>query len=406
MAHARSFVRAQDPVRCDLCTGSKEAVKVYCNTCHVKLCQSCMSSHVSQGHRSHDMVEFRFRGLSVSSTECEIHTGNECEMRCQQCQNQVCTKCIISGRHKNHDFLDITDEPQDVSTINTLRGADGEIPPSETLANDPIIIQEFDSNNTDLDRIGVCGPDEVWTSFMYESVISCMDFTGKLRDQFRVPSDEYAADISAKSEDELYFCDWKEKTINKYNNRDKSIETVIRFEEWTPRAICVTSPDAISVCITCSYNDELCKIIQYKAGRIQQEIQDDGDGNALFPYKGGEIFLAENGNGDICLSLPANRSVEVVNRDGIFRFSYHGNHDVRSCQEFAPHGIATDRLYQILIADSDSGCINCVSADGSFIMTICCDLVDPRTLQINAQNDYLYAGEFSTGKIKIIKYMT
>ena len=391
MEHLQSLTPAQEPVQCDLCTGSREVVVVYCKTCRVKLCKSCMSSHVSQSHKSHDMIAFRYS--SVSRTKCMIHQGNKCEMICQQCRTQVCTKCIISGRHKNHDFKDILDK------------FGGESLSSNILSNDPIIILEFDSNNTDLDRIGVCGPDKVWTSFMYESHISCTDFTGKVRDKFRVPSDEYAADISVKSEDELYFCDWKEKTISKYIKKNNNIELVVKLDKWTPRAICVASSGDVSVCMTCSYDDQLCKIIQYKTGIIKQEIQCDADGNALFPYKGGEIFLAENGNGDICVSLPANRSVEVVNRDGIFRFSYHGNHDARTFYEFSPHGIATDRLHQILIADSASGCIDCINADGFFILYISCDLVDPRAIQINGANDNLYVGEFSTGKIKIIKYL-
>lgn len=400
MAHARSLVMAQEPVRCELCTMSTGVVKVYCNTCNVKLCKSCMPSHVSQGHRSHDMVEYAYHG---SNTMCDIHSGKNCDMRCQQCQIPVCKRCIISGLHKNHDFTDISDESVG---LNSVAISDCDIPQSFNFLRDPVVVLELDSNSGDLDRIGICHPDKIWTSFMYECTMSCLDFSGEIKDSLSVTSGEYPADLFVTHNQELYFCDWKDRTINKQNlnatNRD--IDVVLKLEEWVPRAIFVSKSGDLLVCMTVHYNDQ-CKIIQYSGKSIVQEIQFDENGDAIFHHKGGDIFLAENGNGDICVSLPAHRSVQVVSNVGDFRYSYHGDTDSSTSNKFSPHGITTDRLHQVLIADSENNRIHCIDVDGHFMKFICCGLVDPRAVQVNTINNNLYVGEFRTGKIKIIKYI-
>lgn len=400
MAHASSMVMAQEPIRCELCTRSTEAVKVFCNTCNVKLCKSCMPSHVSQGHRSHDMVEYAYHG---SNAMCEIHSGNRCEMKCQQCQIPVCTKCIISGLHKNHDFSDIFGKSGDLGSI-AIGGSN--IQQSFNFLRDPVVVLELESNCVDLDRIGICHPDKIWASFMYENTISCLDFSGSIIDSLSISSGEYPADLFVTKEKEIYFCDWKDKTINKQssNVKNKNIEVLLKFEEWTPRAICISKSGDLLVCMTVHYNAQ-CKIVQYDREYIVQEIQFNENGDALFHHKGGDIFLAENGNGDICVSLPAHRSVQVVNNVGDFRYSYHGDTDTAVTDNFSPHGVTTDRLHQVLIADSENNRIHCIDVEGHFIKHICCDLVDPRAVQVNAINNNLYVGEFRTGKIKIIKYI-
>lgn len=399
MAHARSLVMAQEPVRCELCTRSTGVVNVYCNTCNVKLCKSCMPSHVSQGHRSHDMVEYAYHG---SNTLCGIHSGIKCDMRCQQCQIAVCTKCIISGLHKNHDFTEISGESYELNSVS-ISGSD--IPQSSDFLHDTVVVMELDTNCADLNRIGICHPDKIWASFMYEGIMSCLDFSGAIKDSISVSSGEYPADIFVTREKELYFCDWKGRTINRQNlnatNRD--IDVVLKMEEWTPRAICVSKSGNLLVCMTLHYDQ--CKIIQYSGKSIIREIQFDENGDAMFHHKGGDIFVTENGNGDICVSLPAHRSVQVVSNVGDFRYSYHGNTDSSTSNKFSPHGITTDRLRQVLIADSENNRIHCIDVDGHFIKFICCGLVDPRAVQVNTINSNLYVGEFSTGKIKIIKYI-
>lgn len=406
MAHSGSLVLAQDPVRCDLCSDTKEAVEVYCNTCRVKLCRSCMSSHVPQGQRSHDMVGFGYRGSQ--RPHCEIHAGNTCEIQCQQCMIPVCNKCIVSGDHKNHDFRDICDEFEGVNAISAIEESIscGEIPGqmSASLIN-PVVVLELDTKNTDLDRIEICQPDKVWMSFLYESTISCSDFSGAVKDSVNVTSGEHSADLSTVDGGELYFCDWKDKAVCKYNINDNKLEALVKLQEWTPRAICVTKAGDVLVCMTTSYNDQ-CKIIQYDARSIKHEIQFDEDGESRFSHKGGDIFLTENGNKDICVSLTVNKCIVVVNKAGEFRFSYEGNSNARGCKEFSPNGVAADRFYQILIADSENGCIHIIDKEGGFIMYIDnCSLVDPRDIRVNSLNGNLYVGEFSTGKIKIIKYL-
>jgi hypothetical protein len=356
------------------------------------------------------MVGFGYRGSQQPQIDCKIHPGNKCEIHCQQCRIPVCNRCIVSGDHKNHDFKDTNDEPEGVNAISGIKQntSCGEIPgetPTPNCPINPVVVLELDTQNTDLDRIEICQPDKVWMSVLYESTILCSDFFGKVTDSVNVTSGEHAADLSTADGKELVFCDWKDKSVCKYDVKDKKIEVMVKLQEWTPRAICVTETGDILVCMTASYDDQ-CKIIQYDARTIKHEIQFDEDVKSLFSYKGGDIFLTENGNKDVCVSLTVNKCMIVVNRVGEFRFSYEGNSTTRKFKDFSPNGVAADKFNQILIADSENDCIHVVDAEGGFVMCIDnCNLVDPRDIRVNVLNGNLYVGEFSTGKIKIIKYI-
>ncbi|XP_061183340.1 tripartite motif-containing protein 2-like, partial [Saccostrea echinata] len=373
-----------------------------CNTCHVKLCKPCMSIHVHQGHTS--LVQSGCQDSQRPFTTCKTHEGNTCAIQCVQCETPVCNKCIISGRHKNHDFIELSDHSEDVKDSDVVEIEDTSSTVTEN--GDPVLLLEVDTNNSDLDRIEICQPDKIWISVLYESTISCMVFSGAVKDSVNVTSGEYPSDIAANGEKDLYVCDWKDKTVSKYNMDDKTLDIVIRLQEWIPRAICGKDSGDLLVCMTNSHLNQ-CKVIQYDVRSIKKEIQYDEQGEDLFSFQGGYIFMTENGNGDICVSLTAHRSLVVVNRAGEFRFSYRGTHDTRKDGEFSPQGVATDQLCQILIADSEIHCIHIVDIDGHFVTYIDnISLMDPRDIAVNSLNGNLYVCEFSTGKIKIIKYLT
>ncbi|XP_062604061.1 uncharacterized protein LOC134265853 [Saccostrea cucullata] len=392
---------AQDLVRCDVCTGPKEAAAILCNTCHVKLCKSCMSIHVHQAGHSHDIVQIGRQDSQQPYTTCKTHDGNTCAIQCVQCEIPVCNKCIISGRHKNHDFMDISDHIEDVKASDVVET--GDICSTEKGST---LLLEIDTNSSDLNRIAICQPDKIWISVLYESTILCLGFSGAVKDSVNVISGEYPSDIAANSEKDLYVCDWKDRTVSKYNMDNKALDIFVRLEEWTPRAICVGNSGDLYVCMTNGHRNQ-CKVIQYDDRSIKKEIQNGDQGEALFSYQGGDVFMTENGNEDICVSLTANRSLVVVNEAGEFRFSYRGNLQSQRVGEFSPHGVATDRLYQILIADSENHCIHIVDRDGHFVTFIDnIALMDPRDIAVNSSNGNLFVCEFSTGKIKVIKYLT
>nr|XP_022324016.1 zinc-binding protein A33-like [Crassostrea virginica] len=94
---------AQDVVRCDLC---KTAIaQSYCDFCHVSLCRSCIGEHISEEYDKHKIVPILQRKSTLTYPKCEIHQNEVCQYQCKDCDIFVCSHCLASKQHKEHEFL-------------------------------------------------------------------------------------------------------------------------------------------------------------------------------------------------------------------------------------------------------------------------------------------------------------
>ena len=92
----------QDVVRCTLC---KDAVApMYCEVCHIHLCQECVAKHVADKSNIHKLVLLT---QYLSTPKCTDHPTKQCELHCKQCDVPICSQCVISKTHKDHDVIDI-----------------------------------------------------------------------------------------------------------------------------------------------------------------------------------------------------------------------------------------------------------------------------------------------------------
>ncbi|XP_061195105.1 uncharacterized protein LOC133203313 [Saccostrea echinata] len=98
---------AQDILNCDLCEDT--VVQMYCNLCPMNLCKSCVVEHISDVSRRHDVVPFALRRSMLVYPQCSTHSEEHCEMHCEDCNIQVCPKCVISETHKRHHFKSLQD---------------------------------------------------------------------------------------------------------------------------------------------------------------------------------------------------------------------------------------------------------------------------------------------------------
>ena len=95
---------AQDVILCNLCV--EPAIR-FCNSCQTNLCFDCVGKHLYEFESlSHDIVPFQHRRIKLVLPECESHSGQRCEVHCQQCHTPVCVKCI-TGNHKGHDVVEL-----------------------------------------------------------------------------------------------------------------------------------------------------------------------------------------------------------------------------------------------------------------------------------------------------------
>ncbi|XP_022324058.2 uncharacterized protein LOC111124978 [Crassostrea virginica] len=94
---------AQDVARCDLC---KTAIaQSYCDFCHVNLCKPCIGEHISDEYDKHKIVPILQRKSTLNYPKCEIHQNEDCQYQCKDCNIFVCSHCLASKQHKEHEFL-------------------------------------------------------------------------------------------------------------------------------------------------------------------------------------------------------------------------------------------------------------------------------------------------------------
>nr|XP_034329412.1 uncharacterized protein LOC117690159 [Crassostrea gigas] len=96
---------AQDVVRCTLCRHS--VAPMYCEICHIHLCKDCVEKHLSDSSKVHNVVSLKQYCTSLTYPKCCKHPTKQCELHCEDCDIPVCTKCISSGKHFGHKYVDI-----------------------------------------------------------------------------------------------------------------------------------------------------------------------------------------------------------------------------------------------------------------------------------------------------------
>lgn len=149
--------------------------------------------------------------------------------------------------------------------------------------------------------------------------------------------------------------------------------------------------------LICLWNNE---VGQRSCGKV---IVIDGNPDfQIFTEKNTPLFvcptyIAENGNGDICVSDV--RAVVVTDAGGMLRFRYQGN---AIDSNFDPYGICCDSSCNIIVADMKNNKIHLLDKDGSFLYHVTYDgMRMPRALCID-KKDNVYVGEWDSDTIKVI----
>nr|XP_034327214.1 tripartite motif-containing protein 3-like [Crassostrea gigas]XP_034327215.1 tripartite motif-containing protein 3-like [Crassostrea gigas] len=96
---------AQDVVRCTLCQDS--VAPMYCEVCHIHLCQECVETHLSDYSVVHKVVSLKQYLTTLNYPKCKKHPTKQCELHCEQCDITICALCISSKKHLGHIQVDI-----------------------------------------------------------------------------------------------------------------------------------------------------------------------------------------------------------------------------------------------------------------------------------------------------------
>ncbi|XP_061179556.1 uncharacterized protein LOC133188193 [Saccostrea echinata] len=283
--------------------------------------------------------------------------------------------------------------------INDLTQQD-QISSSRQALDVPIVLSAFvtefsadEETNRLYDMVSL-SDDKVWIGGAGEE-LKLFDLQGRLHDTVTIAD---ASMYLTLHDGDLVYTDPIDETVKKVINGE--IETLFFIGEWSPRGITCTAARDFLVCLR-SADETESKVVRYSSsGDVLQEIQYDSEYQPLF---GKTHYVVENGNSDICVADWDKDAITVVDKFGIFRFSYTGNK--ASQEEFKPGSLTTDSMHHIIIMD-DKNKIHMLDRDGRFLSYIIPDqgIKRPRAVCIVREGE-LMVGECITGVVKRIKYL-
>ena len=274
--------------------------------------------------------------------------------------------------------------------------------PTDSLLENAQIITSIDTQYKGLYSVTCRNDDEIWTRGL-NKIMSLYNFQGDLLESISTKSLNEPYDLTVSQSGELVYTDFRDGSINIIKNGQ--IEPVIRriglIWRWKPMNLCSTQAGDLLVSMA-SEDKTRSKIVRYSDYHEIQRIQYDNNDQPLFSAGTSSKCLCENKNLDICVADHAAEAVVVVTSSGKFRFRYKA--EGKSHSPFAPSGITTDSRCRILTSYCFNQCIHILDQDGQFLRLIDnTDLGRPWGLCTDS-NDNLIVGDWSTGKIKKIKY--
>ncbi|XP_061172302.1 E3 ubiquitin-protein ligase Midline-1-like [Saccostrea echinata] len=291
------------------------------------------------------------------------------------------------------------------STRNTLRGfaitktgRDFSVSARVLLEKQQILFT-IRANSVKLKGICCESTDKVWI-YGDDEKLKQFDKLGNMLNCITAISGNSQKDIAVNKDGDVAFSHITDECVKIL--RERRIQKMVDLSGWIPYGLCFNSDDDLMVCMRRNDYSE-SKVGIYLGEMLKQEIQYDDTNKPLFSTGRNNMYITENGNGDICVSDWNASAVIVTKKSGEFRFRYTGSLS-RSYKEFYPHGIDTDNYFRILVVDRNNDCVHVIDRNGKFLRYINCSLKDPFVLSIDSDEN-LWVGECDEQNIKVIKYL-
>lgn len=285
-------------------------------------------------------------------------------------------------------------ELQEIYASNTA-------PNPQKMMKTPVILNTIQSPLEDSSRlwkVSCEGAENVWTSGN-DSQLYQINSSGAVLKKIKAANNVLALSIDS-DQNIVFIVSWLDTKVYKYESNTNTVKTLLELSDWCPRGLCHTMIGDLLVSMR-SLDEKQSKIVSYSMTR---ETQNDIIGGSLFSVDSKKLLgLSENGNGDICVADFTGEAVLVVYAFGELRFKYTGNRATyKKKTSFVPYDIVNDGNFNILIGDNSNKVVHIIDCDGNFIRYV--EFQCTGGISIDTDHN-LVAGEFSTGKIRIIKYI-
>ncbi|XP_078331268.1 uncharacterized protein LOC144625084 [Crassostrea virginica] len=270
----------------------------------------------------------------------------------------------------------------------------------QTYTGEPRILKSFCTDNKKFRGVSCLNDDGFWTCGHDGSDIRLYNLQGGLMESIRTKSGYQPWDIAVTMDGNLVYTDLINRSINQVING--CVEPKIMLCGWWPHSLYSTLSGNLLVIME-SEKTRQTKVVCYSGFEEKQSVQWDDDSKPLYSQST-YLYLCENRNSDICVTVCTAHEVVVVNAAGKLRFRYTGPSSTNS-ESFDPVGITTDSQCNILIADNNNCRIHIVSQDGHFLRYIDnCDLQDPWGLCVDSM-DNVFVTETDKSVLKKIQYI-
>ncbi|XP_052700035.1 uncharacterized protein LOC128177382 [Crassostrea angulata] len=325
----------------------------------------------------------------VNVVHCIMCQSSVAPVYCKVCHIQLCKDCLEKHTSESSKVHSVEQLEQHSASLNS--------PCDRSLMTVPLVITCIYTGYDPFYGVACLNDSEVWTCG-WDNQMKLYNLQGELLKSIQTQSGHKPRHIAVTRSGELVYTDHKNGTVNIVKNTQ--IETVIELQEWKPLNVCFTSSGDLLVVM--DVDDKQSKIVRYSGFTEKQSIQYNEKGQPLFS-PGGDKYISENRNLDICVSDCGADKVVVVNQAGSLRFTYTG-HPLPTERSFNPCGITTDSQSRILSADDEHHCIHIIDQDGEFLRFIHnCGLEEPWGVCLDTR-DNLFVAEWDTGKVKKIQY--
>ncbi|XP_062607539.1 uncharacterized protein LOC134269358 [Saccostrea cucullata] len=257
------------------------------------------------------------------------------------------------------------------------------------LLDCPEIIATTDIKIKEPCLVSCLGNNEAWISGCRGNMTR-VDSEGSVLETVITKSGRYPHGLAITSDGDLLYTDFANKTICRVRNGKVD---VLIHTEGHPSGICVTSSGDILVAL---YETEV-NIARYTGTSKIQDIPYGETKRALIENNDIWLQIAENRNGDICVSDLNSKAVVILSQEGKAKSRY-----VKATN---PHCITTDSVGHILVSDNHQNCVYILDSHGAGLSIINnCLLNVPVGVSVDS-DDRLWVVERDSGKLNIIKYM-